>query len=215
MRISFKYKFIFISNPKTGSESMREMLNPFTDIYSNTTDYYHHTNCIKLKYILEKKKYIYEDFFIFGFIRNPWDRAVSYYLYCKPDDKCNAFWIENYNENKKFIYNFNEWIRYHIEKKKKIYGLINIYDFFGDENGKLITNKIYKMEEMDKAIKDINKKCNINIKNMIHINKSSINKKHYSFYYNKESYLFIKELMKKDIDYGNYSFENLNIDLNF
>ena len=35
MRISHKHNFIFFCNPKTGSESFREMLNTYSDLKVN------------------------------------------------------------------------------------------------------------------------------------------------------------------------------------
>ena len=214
MRISLKYKFIFLSNAKTGSESMRAILNPYSDIRSTQTSsqkYYHHSHVKKLLLDLEKDNYDYKEFFIFGFIRNPWDRAVSMFIYSQHDKNFNPFWSKDHDKKSIYTHSFNKWINYCKMNNKNAF--VTIDYFYSDRNGNIIPNKIYKMEEMDKAIKDINKKCNINIKNIIHINKSPINRKHYSFYYNKESYYFIKETMKKDIEYGNYSFENFNKDL--
>ena len=211
MRISLRYKFIFLSNPKTGSESLRKMLIPYSDIRSkqySKEKYYHHSHVKKLLIDLEKDNYDYTKFFIFGFIRNPWDRAVSMYFYSRPDKNYKAFWCKDYEKESMFLHNFNEWIYHHKVNNKKIFDPIEY--FYSDNNGNIIPNKIYKMEEMEDSIKDLNKRLNIKIKNIIHINKSFVNRKHYSFYFNKESYYYIKDFAKKDIDYGNYKFTNLN-----
>ena len=206
MRISNKYKFIFLSNPKTGSESLRKMLDPYTDIYSNNIN--HHYNIEKTISLLNTKDLDYKNYFIFGFIRNPWERAVSYYVYSKPDDKCRGYWENNYNEDKQYIYNFNDWVKYHIDNNRPFYGLPSIKDFFYINNN-ICVDKIYKIEDIKDTITNINNKLNINISKIEYINKTD--RKHYSLYYNYYSYEIIKNLLEFDIKYGDYKFDDMNI----
>ncbi|MDD4955629.1 MAG: sulfotransferase family 2 domain-containing protein [Candidatus Omnitrophica bacterium] len=87
MRISHKYKFIFFSNPRTGSESVRKALDPFSDIFSSVNDpvYNNHITPEELKNHFLKMGWDWDKYFKFCFVRNPWDRLVSIYYRFKPD----------------------------------------------------------------------------------------------------------------------------------
>jgi hypothetical protein len=212
MRLSYTHKFIFLANPKTGSETVRELLNPYSDIkstYRNKSKYYHHIPASELIHNLNEDKINYKEYYIFGFIRNPWHRAVSTYFYCKPDKNCTPAYADNYDADTKFYYNFNDWL---LELKKKNMFPNNTLNGFFKKDNELIANKIYKLEEMDEAFEELNSKLNLNLKNTFAKNSNTYD--HYSLYYTKESYEYVKLKMKSDIEYGNYKFEYLNKDLN-
>src|SRR5690606_27928408 len=96
MQISHRYKFIFFSFPKTGSESVRELLDPYSDIrgipYWNISEenpFYSHISPAEVKAIFQKNGWDYDEYFKFTFVRNPWARLVSLYnmiYFTKPAD---------------------------------------------------------------------------------------------------------------------------------
>ena len=86
MRISHKNKFIFFSNPKTGSESLREMLNPHSEIfdvpYKNTNSenpFYSHISPVEVQQIFFEKGLDFDSYYKIVCTRNPFNRLVSLY----------------------------------------------------------------------------------------------------------------------------------------
>jgi|GEM_PF-952826 len=86
MIISHKYKFIFFSNPKTGSESVREVLGPFGDeeivsyqAVNPSQPFYSHMPPKEVKTIFESRGINYDEYFKFVFTRNPFEKLVSLY----------------------------------------------------------------------------------------------------------------------------------------
>ncbi len=86
MIISHKHKFIFFSNPKTGSESVREVLGPFGDeeivsypAVNSNQPFYSHMPPKEVKTIFESRGINYNEYFKFVFTRNPFEKLVSLY----------------------------------------------------------------------------------------------------------------------------------------
>jgi hypothetical protein len=86
LRISHKYKFIFFSSPKTGSESVRLMLDPYSDIkcvrLSEVTPgfpFYDHMTPVELREVFRQRGWDFDSYYRFVFVRNPWARLVSVY----------------------------------------------------------------------------------------------------------------------------------------
>jgi len=74
MLISHKYKFIFIHIQKTAGSSISSALNPFCE---ESYDSIQHWSAVRLK-----EKFgddIWNEYFKFSFVRNPYDRLFSWY----------------------------------------------------------------------------------------------------------------------------------------
>ncbi len=94
MIISHKHKFIFIHNPKCAGQSVREVLRDYHD--SEVLYWDHEYNAVLDRivdraHLWAKDFSLYEpldlgDFFVFGYVRNPYDRFKSAY---------NQYWLMN------------------------------------------------------------------------------------------------------------------------
>lgn len=90
MRLSHKHKFIFFSNPRTGSESVRLFLDSITDVFSveiskitKEHPYYHHIRPIEVHDHFNNLGINFFEYYRFTFVRNPWKRLVSTYFLIK------------------------------------------------------------------------------------------------------------------------------------
>jgi len=86
MIVSHTYKFIFFSNPKTGSESVRAMLAPFQEVevvpfvrQGSERVFYPHMRPVEARSIFEERGWTFEEYVKLVFVRNPWARLVSLY----------------------------------------------------------------------------------------------------------------------------------------
>lgn len=79
MLISHRFKFIFIHIPKTGGTSVQLALKPFAD---DGEEYglNSHATALDAQRALPE---IFNSYFKFAFVRNPWDLEVSMYQYKK------------------------------------------------------------------------------------------------------------------------------------
>lgn len=82
MRISIRRRFVFLSNPRCGSQSIRAMLDPHADIFSTAEKpFHHHANAQTVRRALRRLGFDWNEFYSFTTIRNPWKRAVSFWQY--------------------------------------------------------------------------------------------------------------------------------------
>lgn len=126
MIISHKHQYVCIDVPKCGSSSVNHVLLPHTrvgDIYSIDPSYVKRSNIdtkAKLNRTINRHATITEilsyeprvkDYFIFGFVRNPFSRMVSYYKFYqqltfkKISNKVNfKQWVEKNNIESQWMY---------------------------------------------------------------------------------------------------------------
>ena len=132
-------------------------------------------------------KNIWESYFKFTLVRNPWDRVIS--IFNMP-----AFGDINSLSGKSLIYFLN-----HYQPKPHEAGIQCMYYIDRDD-----LDFICKFENRQQDINFIFKKTGLlNAQNM-HDRKT--NHKHYTEYYNDESREFVREKYAKDIEYFGYKF---------
>lgn len=202
MRISHKYKFIFICVPKTASESLRACLDPYSDIKSTSNDgpYSFHETASELKIYFETMGWDWSRYFKFAFVRNPWDRLVSFYHYAKLDKNLKCWNGPGWDENNPI--EFNEWIK--IDKERKILPLQ--LEMITGKEGALLVDFVGKFENLKKDWKTICDTLKIELK-LPYINFTE--HKHYSLYYTEETKKIIAETEKKEIEMFNYKFDKV------
>lgn len=174
MRILLDERLIFISNPKTGSTSIRNYLDSlkFKNSITSTQEFplYHHSSAEELNhYYFKYSNYKFKDFTSFCFVRNPWKRAISNYLYSKPDINFNPFYNLNYDPKTQYFHAFNEWVKkvlntnqytfesYQFSRVKNsrpfildsLHLLVPIKWIAFDRYQKQLLTKIYKLEELE------------------------------------------------------------------
>jgi len=126
----------------------------------------------------------------FSIVRNPWDRVVSDFFYCKK---------ENFVSKE---LTFSEEVKYNKDNKER--WKLPCYDWLS-LNGDIVVENILRFENLEK---DFRKMCSqLGLPNSIqlpHLNKTK--HKHYTEYYNDETKQIVAEKYAKDIEYFGYKF---------
>lgn len=80
-----RYKYIYIRSPKSASTSIVNVLGECDNV---RTRGYNSSSCMALHFYwpksvleMESLQQMWKDYFVFGFVRNPWRRAYSLYKY--------------------------------------------------------------------------------------------------------------------------------------
>ena len=162
-------KIIFIHIPKTAGSSIEHLLRDegkyeldFIGVRNGRST--HHYMGIELKMILKE---LYPKYYKFSFVRNPYDRLISEYFWCRIN-----------NVGHKFNKTFDEFLDYveDVIKNKKFFKPIENDHFIPQYsflffNKKLIVNNIFKYEDIETVVPLIKKRLKIKT-SLQHLNKS-------------------------------------------
>lgn len=218
MIISYNKKFIFLHNRKVAGTSIKKILkdyglicpcrseaiNQLSEKFA-LTRFLNYKISMKIKFIanyrdhataLELKEQlppdIWDSFYKFTFVRNPWDLQVSLYFYMlKRKDHFQHELVKKMESFDEYI----EWVtsKQVLLQKEYIYDVDNqmIVDFFG------------RYENLEDDFKKITNRIGIKA-TLPHINKS--NHKNYQKYYNNKTKYLVGEKFKEDINLFKYDF---------
>lgn len=218
--VNFEKEIIFIAIPKTGTTTVRTQIKQtgIPLIGNSHLDICQIQDLIYIYLLKEnlgknrnfptrniandadlrlKSKKIFDTFFKFSAVRNPWARAVS--LYSRKGVKL----MENIS--------FEEFCKNHFYASDTcLHPTIhkNQLDWLTSNSGQILMDYIYKVEEFEKAIDEIKERTNgrlilDNIKLNVNPNSKSNN---YRDIYNYETRKIIEKRFEKDIDYFKYTF---------
>lgn len=180
MLISHKHKFIFIHIQKTAGTSIGSALNPFCE---ESYPSMKHWSAVKIKEKFGSD--IWNEYFKFTFIRNPYERLLSWYNMidksrCNPNPNIfhsniqkNIYSFSNFIMDDKNFNDINKISPQRISQFKKI-----------SQNGGIIVDFIGRYENINEDFSCICKKLNIPEPHLPHINK--FDHDNYMNYYTKE-----------------------------
>jgi len=149
----------------------------------------------------------WDEYFKFAFVRNPWDRLVSWYSMVTRFRKTgNKLWRHVRNNSstfEEFIYNCTG----EVEIKKGVYYSFthNQLDYVTDENGNLLVDFIGRLENFDEDVHKVFSRIGVDLEAVPHRNRSD--HRHYSTFYTPETEMIVRERFKRDIEYFGYEFE--------
>jgi chondroitin 4-sulfotransferase 11 len=151
----------------------------------------------------------WDEYFKFAFVRNPWDRLVSWYsMVTTMPREGNELWRyvhDNSSTFEEFIYNCTD----EVEIKDGVHYSFayNQLDYVTDERGNLLVDFIGRLENFDKDLQEVFRRMGFELESVPHKNRSG--HQHYSTFYTPDTELIVRERFKRDIEYFGYEFESL------
>ena len=133
-------------------------------------------------------KKIFDNYFKFAVVRNPYSRFVSRYNYMKLTKTLKDS-------------NFSVFLKKHIESSQYT---DQQYKFLLKNDQTIGVNEILKFENINTEIYELSKKINFKISEFEKINISTFN--NYRDYYDIDSKKLVKTFCEEDLDYFKYSF---------
>lgn len=191
---SFNHKFIFIHIPKTAGTSITNWLYKLTN--DDSIRIFQHVDVLTLENYLSP--IFFNSAFKFTFVRNPWDRCVSFYHYCQQDQSFGTV-----RPDFQTIINhlhFDEYLEYYHPESQlcKIVG----------KDGNIKVDFIGRVEQINKDVNYIAEKLGFsNCLTLPNYNTSKHN--HYSTYYSDKSKDLVYKYYKEEIELFKYDFEKI------
>ena len=164
---------------------------------------------IELGYLSETE---FASMFSFAFVRNPWDRLVSEYLYRKYPYSFETFLLKHFPKAEDDDYTLGRDLYRHVIPQAK---------FLYNNEGELLVDFIGKFESLEEDFATVSEKITGERLTLPHKNKSGVSglkkilgrskqkKVHYSQYYTSKTQALVAELYRDDIRLFNYKFECL------
>jgi len=207
--ISHDHKFIFIHVPKTGGTSIENALGLSGPRHNTALEYLNHY------------PEIWESYFTFSFVRNPWDRLFSYYNFRRRIRQLEA---ENTLTFKEWLVRIAELVKSENHKRLNVefaprlgvgtieknhaegwrVKLDNALYMLTDEHGKVIVDFIGRFERLQQDFDIVCDKLNIAPRKLPCTNKSQHDP--YWKYYDGDGEKIVAELCQKDIALFGYQF---------
>jgi chondroitin 4-sulfotransferase 11 len=203
MLISEKYKYLFVHIQKTAGTSITKCLHQIghTKNISNTHSF-----------LNSQPIHEYDNYFKFCFVRNPFDRLVSWYNMILKKDFTNDFsrYILNNSSNFSEFLDLTEIINETNEQEKitdsKYLKSIsfNQLDYITDDEGNIMVDYIGRYENLNNDFHYVMSKLGREKYNLPHINK--YNHENYRKYYTERDIEKVVKMYSKDLDYFEYYF---------
>lgn len=193
MMISHEFKMIFIHVHRTGGTTLSNLL--MQEMGTDVEIISQHGNAKGSEVALLDE---HPDYFTFGFVRNPWERLVSWY------DRINTAGIgKNMATNNRA--DFEGFLMSLAESSANDPNFhFNQLDYFTDKSGVIRTDKIGRFETYEADLKSLLEAFGYHILDIPKLN--ATHSRDYQSYYTVASEQLIAEICSKDITHFGYKF---------
>lgn len=208
MLVSAGSKMAFVHVQKTGGRSVNRVLwENFDDLAKAGRRHAH------LSQVVAAQPEI-ADYFVFGFVRNPWDRLVSWYSMISAAQDTprhakhlleNRFWQavrEDFDDFDDFVVRGVGSRRFRPKRYQRL--RTPQTDYFSDSAGNFAADFIGRTERLDDDLAEVMAKFDIHVTKAPRVNTSS--HAHYSDYYTKRTRDIVEKVYRADLDRFGYTF---------
>lgn len=185
---------LFVSIPRTGTNSVRKSLGIRRASRTN------HRTAQHLREDFGER--VWEQRFTFTFVRNPYDRLLSYFRYCKTiDARMPPHWRKHYAGN------FKQWVAagcsHHFHDA--LGAPTAMWPYLLDENGKVMVDFVGRVENFSVDFRRLCRELGTCPKRLVHINQSR-RVTNYRSYYDKKTRELAEQICGRDAEVFGYKF---------
>ncbi|MGY5352964.1 sulfotransferase family 2 domain-containing protein [Wenyingzhuangia sp. IMCC45533] len=215
--ISHKHKCIFIHIPKTAGSSVSDFFINDKKKDWEVPDYdilfgwcpkrkihLQHATASQLLETELISEEIWKSYFKFSFVRNPWDRSYSDYLWMMKDRKVKGSFEDYILKKGKFEKVLTDSSNKHFRGDH----LIEQSEFLETKDDSLNIDFIGRFENFKDDMAKINNVLGVNSEMNLHKKKNKKRHDHYSLFYTESRKRLVHETYGKDIIQFDYSFED-------
>jgi Sulfotransferase family len=206
--ISHKYQCIFVHIPKTGGSSIEDVIWPGerteADLWMGFVSRYRNKyQTGGLQHLLARQireevgAEVFDSYFKFTFVRNPWDKAVSQYASMR--DRADLRELISMAPNA----SFSEYLQlteahHHIQWERQV-------EFIRDEDLVPMVDFVGRFENLEHDAQVIFQQLGIRCRHLPHRNRSK--RRHYRKYFGDRSREWVHSRYKEDVGEFGYDFD--------
>ena len=221
MRISHRHRFVFFASPKTGSRSVRKLLDTHAEIHGRPADevnadfpFYNHMRPLELRAVFDERGWDFDGYFKFVMVRNPWSRLVSLYeMYSFRE----GGQISRLRRRATRHEAFRSWVRTldpegggetarGSERSVIRIGAFSYLGFAGDEDGRPLVDEVVKLEEIRSRLPPLLERLGVPLPRRVPWTGRGRYSGRYKAYYDDETREVVRELYEEDIERFGYAF---------
>ena len=218
MRISHRHRFVYVAVPRTGSTTVRSILDPHADVssvhISRTSPefpFYHHITAAELKALFLEFGWDWDAYFKFAVVRNPYDRVVSLFHHWLGEKRLNDPSAGRLRSASRILRTaiaprdrFSQYVRGLPDGD----GLARSTNaFVCSPSGEPLVDEILKFEALSDGLQEIGRRIGLqdSFEQTPHLNKSKL-RGQYRKYYDESTREIVARLYASEIEQFGYVF---------
>jgi hypothetical protein len=221
MRISHRHRFVFFASPKTGSRSVRKLLDAYAEIHGRPADqvtadfpFYNHMRPVELRNVFASRDWDFDAYFKFVMVRNPWSRLVSLYEMFSFREGGQLSRLRRQATRHR---SFRAWVHTLDPEGRGVgapvletsvirSGAFSYTGFAGDEAGRPLVDEVIKLEEIESRIPPLLERLGVPLRRRVPRTGRGRYRGSHRAYYDDETRELVGSLYEEDIERFGYTF---------